>query len=147
MSVADIPTDEYVYVYRGDRVRVHSLGPGYARVVPAGELTAERFPEALEFSSQAEDPWVKLPLTAFDEAYRQIVHARWHGVPVRVAQRIVSGPDRGRVEITYAGTSPRAAAEAGMEGDSRLGFWAYADPADVEVVEIETVPQSGSDDD
>ncbi len=49
------------YEYEGQLLRYHSGGDDYTRVsVEDGPLSYERFPEALEFSTDPTDPWVRL---------------------------------------------------------------------------------------
>ena len=100
------------------------------------ELNLERFPEALEFSTDPDEPWVMLPNSAFDAVYERSVTGRWHGVPVAVRFVIKGGLSRGQIQIAYAGSKPDEAVAAGLRGNPNDGWEATVDPAEIEDVTV-----------
>jgi len=132
-----IPTNATFYEYRGERLLRRSGGGDYQRVAVDGELTLARFPEALEFSADADDPWVMLPTWAFDAWYQQRVRGRWHGVPVEVVSPVKRGLGRGLVNLDYIGVRPDEALAAGFRGDQYFGWSATVPPAEVEDITVE----------
>ena len=134
----EIPTCETFYEYRGERFRRHSGGDRYQRVWVDGSLTQERFPDALEFSSNPDEPWVMLPLDALDAGFEQVVLGRWHGAPVTVVSEIRRGLSRGLVRIEYAGNRPDEAIAAGLHGGQYNGWSAEVPPGEVQDITVET---------
>ncbi|MEZ3162028.1 hypothetical protein AB1K54_16045 [Microbacterium sp. BWT-B31] len=135
--MADIPTFATFLEYKGHKLRFRSGGDTWARVQVDGEPTLERFPEALEFSSDPNEPWVMLPKTAFDASFRQEVFGRWHGVRVALESVIAHGLRRGLVRISYEGNRPDEAIAAGLRGNQNDGWTAEVDPSEIEDVTVE----------
>lgn len=126
--------------YKGDKLRVHSFGGSYVRVEVAPPLTLDRFPEALEFSSDADDAWVMLPMSVFDTRHEQTVNGRWRGVAVAVDSVVKRGLNRGLARIQYEGTHPDEAVAAGLHGNQNDGWSALVPPSEIEdIVVTETV--------
>ena len=122
--------------YKGTRLRFRSGGGTWQRVDVDEPLTLERFPEALEFSSDPDDPWVMLPTSAFDARYKRTVSGRWHGAPISVGAMIKRGLNRGLVTIYYEGDSPDEAIAAGLRGDQRDGWSAVIAPSEIDEITV-----------
>ncbi|MDW4573514.1 hypothetical protein R8Z57_12090 [Microbacterium sp. M3] len=133
----EIPTNATLYEYRGETFLRHSGGGTYKRVWVDGPLTHERFPDALEFSSDPGEPWVMLPTVAFDAGFRRTVFANWHGEPVVVESVIRIGLRRGLVRIAYVGNHPDQAVAAGLSGDQFNGWSAEVLPSELEEIHVE----------
>jgi hypothetical protein len=134
--MTEIATFARFLEYRGQKLRFRSGGDTWARVQVDGELTLDRFPEALEFSTDVNDPWVMLPKTAFDATYRQEVFGIWRGVRVAVESVVKRGLDRGLVNISYEGSLPEEAIAAGLRGNQNDGWYALVDPTEIEEITI-----------
>jgi hypothetical protein len=135
--MAEIETPARFFEYKGERLKYHSGGGTWKRVVASGDLDLEHFPEALEFSSDPADPWVMLPNTAFDALYVRTVSGRWHGVPVEVESVVKRGLSKGQLEIAYTGTQPDEAVAAGLRGNQNDGWRAMVDPSELEDVAVD----------
>lgn len=136
--MAEIPTNATFYEYRGERLQRRSGGGDYQRVAVEGDLTLERFPDALEFSADPEDPWVMLPNRVLETGYRQTVSGRWHGAPVSVVSMVRRGLRRGLVNVEYEGNRPDEATAAGFDGNQHSGWSAVVPPSEVEDITVET---------
>ncbi|MGU3644146.1 hypothetical protein ACLBXX_04210 [Microbacterium sp. C23T] len=125
------------YEYRGELFRLHSGTATAKRVWVEGELTSERFPDALEFGADSAEPWVLLPTEAFDARFQRTVSGRWNGVPVHVVSQIERGRNRGLVRISYAGNHPDEAKAAGMPGDQHNGWGGDVPPSEIADISVE----------
>ena len=141
-----IPVRETLLEYRGSRFSWFSGGDDHVYVRTDGPPVHDDFPDAVEFSDDAGDPWVKLPRRAISARYSQRVTGTWHGVPVTVSERVRGGLRRGMVEIWYAGTEPDAAVGAGFSGNQNDGWSALVSPDEVADVRVEITrhPMTGS---
>lgn len=130
--MSDFETSASFLEYRGERLRYRSGGDTFVRVETSQPLTLERFPEALEFSSDAADPWVMLPRSVFDAVYKRRVTGLWRNAPVAVD----SIASRGLVEIRYIGDCPKEAVAAGFRGDQYDGWSALVPPSEIEDITV-----------
>lgn len=126
--------------YKGRKLLLRSAGDTWACVQVDGELTLDRFPEALEFSSDPDDEWVVLPRAAFDASFRQEAFGLWHGVRVAIESVVRHGLQRGLVNVRYDGKRPDEAIAAGLRGNQNDGWSATVDPLEItDVVVTETM--------
>jgi len=139
--MTDIPTDAEFYEYRGQRYRLHSGGRDYARIEVDGVPTLERFPEALELSTDPNHPWVMLPRSVFDALYHQTARGRWHGAPVSIVSVVRHGVKRGLVTVTYDGSQPDEAVAAGFSGNQYMGWEALVPADEIEDIRVEVTRQ------
>jgi len=135
--MADFDPPARFFEYKGQRLKYHSGGGTWKRVEAEGELNLQRFPEALEFSSDPTDPWVMLPNSVFDVLYVRTVSGRWHGVPVQVEAVVKRGLTKGQVDIAYTGVRPDEAIAAGLHGNQNDGWRATVDPSEIEDVAVD----------
>lgn len=132
-----LPLPQRFFEYHGERLVQRSGGGSWQRVIVTGPLTLERFPEALEFSDDPTDPWVMLPLSAFDAWYTQSVSGRYHGVPVDVVNQVRRGLEKGRLRVAYTGRNPEEAVAVGLLGNQRDGWEATIDPEELTDVSVD----------
>jgi hypothetical protein len=132
-----VPLPQSLYDYRGQRLVQHSGGGSWQRVIVSGPLTLERFPEPLGFSDDPADPWVMLPMSAFDAWYSQSVTGRYRGVPVDIVEPVRSGLQKGRLRVAYAGTHPEEAVAVGLLGNRRDGWEATIDRGELTDVSVD----------
>jgi hypothetical protein len=135
--MTDVTIPQRFFEYRGERLVQRSGGGSWQRVIVTGPLTLERFPEALEFSDDPAEPWVMLPMSAFNAWYTKSVSGRYNGVPVNAVERVRSGLQRGQLRVEYAGTTPEEAVAAGLAGNQRDGWESIIDPEELTDITVE----------
>lgn len=137
VTALTIPVTGTLLEYRGQRYSLHSGGDGFVRLATATPPRNEDFPDALEVSDDPLDPWVKLSPHTLTARFSQVVTGTWHGVPVKVGERVRRGLNRGMIIVRYNGREPAEALSAGLRGNQNDGWSATVGPEEIENLTVE----------
>jgi len=92
----------------------------------------------MEVNDDPLDPWVKLSRDTLTARFSQVVTGTWHGVAIKVSERVRRGLDRGMIIVRYTGREPAEALSAGLTDNQNDGWSATVAPEEIENVNVET---------
>lgn len=135
-QMGGFPTSGGVVEYRGKMYVTRSGGAGFVRfVIPAGEGAVD-FPDGIKFGNTDGIRWVNIACSSLTRRLFREVDGLWRGAKVSVGHMHLTGWDVGKVNLAYAGPSPEQALALGFKGDQYMGWYAAADPAEVEIMSV-----------
>lgn len=138
VTALSIPVTGTLLEYRGQRYPLHSGGDDFVRLATPAPPRHADFPDALEVNDDPLDPWVKLSRNTLTARFSQVVTGTWHGVPVKVGERVRRGLNRGMIIVRYNGREPAEALSAGLTGNQNDGWSAMVRPEEIENLNVET---------
>ena len=137
-TALSIPVTGTLLEYRGQRYPLHSGGDGFVRLATPTPPRREDFPDAFEVNDDPLDPWVKLSPDALTARFSQVVTGTWHGVAVKVGERVRRGSNRGMIIVRYDGRNPEEALFAGLTGNQNDGWSAMVASEEIRDLHVET---------